>query len=278
MNVKRKQRIINTLKYVFLICGSIVMIMPFIWMISTSFKPMNEIFVFPPIWIPNQPTLRAYERILTNNRLPFLAFFQNSLKVTSIVVACQVLTSACAGYVFGRLKFRGRHALFLVYLATMMIPVHATLVPQFLLMRQFRLVDTHWSLILPNIVTAFGTFLMKQFFETIPISLEEAARIDGCTPGASFLRIAVPLSKPALATLAIFVMMGTWNDYIRPLVFINTMRRFTLPVGLGLMQGTFTTDWAVLMAGTCLAVIPVLIAYVAAQDYFVKGVTLSGIK
>lgn len=278
MNAKQKQRVINALKYVFLICGSLVMVVPFVWMISTSFKPVGEIFVFPPIWIPREPTLRAYQRILTNNRLPFLTFFVNSIKVTSIVVVCQVFTSACAGYAFGRLKFRGRKPLFMVYLGTMMIPVHATLVPLFMVMRQFNMVDTHWALILPNIVTAFGTFLMKQFFETIPLSLEEAARIDGCTPGQSFLRIAIPLSKPALATLAIFVMMGTWNEYIRPLVFINSMKKFTLPIGLGLMQGTFTTDWAVLMSGTCLAVLPVLLAYIAAQDYFVKGVTLSGIK
>jgi len=278
MGVKRKKLIFDVLKYLLLIGGSFAMIIPFVWMISTSFKGTKEIFTFPPVWIPSEPTLRAYNRILTNNRLPFITFFLNSLKVTALVVFFQVVTSAGAGYAFARLKFWGRRAMFLVYLATMMIPIHATLVPLFMVMKNFQLIDTHLGLILPNIVTAFGTFLLKQFYETIPVSLEEAAKIDGCTPGGVFWRIATPLSKPALATLSIFVMIGTWNDYIRPLVFLNTLKQYTLPLGLSLMKGTFTTDWAVLMAGTCLAVLPVLAAYIMAQDYFVKGVTLSGIK
>lgn len=160
----------------------------------------------------------------------------------------------------------------------MMIPVHATLVPTFMVMKQLGLIDTHAALILPNIVSAFGTFLLKQFFETVPQSLVEAAKMDGATPGRVFISIALPLSKPSLATLAIFVMLSTWNDYIRPLIFLNTLNKYTLPLGLALLNGTFTTDWAVLMAGTTLAVVPVLIAYILAQDYFVKGVMLSGIK
>jgi multiple sugar transport system permease protein len=274
-----KQRMsIQLAKYIVLLLGTFIMIMPFVWMISTSFKSTNEIFKYPPIWIPSNPTMRAYIRILTNNRIPFLYFFRNSLFVTVAVVGTQVFTSACAGYAFARLYFKGRNRLFLVYLATMMIPVHATLVPTFIVMKELHLVDSHWALIFPGIVSAFGTFLLKQFFETIPVSLTDAAKIDGCTPGRIFLSIAMPLSKPALATLAIFVMIGTWNDYIRPLVFLNTLKKYTIPVGLGLLNGTFNTDWAVLMSGTTLAVVPVLIAYVVAQDYFVKGVMLSGIK
>lgn len=278
MNAKRKRRFVNGLKYIFLIAGSFVMIVPFAWMISTSFKGTSEIFTYPPVWIPEEPTLRGYIRLLTNNRMPFPAFFRNSLVITTIVVITQVFTSACAGYAFAKLKFRGKKLLFIGYLATMMIPVHATLVPTFMVMKELGMVDTHVALILPNIVSAFGTFLMKQFFETVPGSLVEAARMDGATPGRVFWSIALPLSKPSLATLAIFVMLSTWNDYIRPLIFLNTLSKYTLPLGLALLNGTFTTDWAVLMAGTTLAVVPVLIAYILAQDYFVKGVMLSGIK
>lgn len=278
MGQKRKRLIYNTLKYIFLIAGSFIMIIPFVWMISTSFKETGDIFTYPPVWIPEEPTLRGYTRLLTNGRMPFLSFFQNSVIVTVMVVITQVFTSACAGFAFARLKFRGRNVIFVCYLATMMIPVHATLVPTFIVMKNLSLVDTLWALILPNIVSAFGTFLLKQFFETIPQSLLEAARIDGATPGRVFISIAMPLSKPSLATLAIFVTMNTWNDYIRPLIFLNTLKKYTLPLGLALLNGTFSTDWAVLMAGTTLAVIPILISYICAQDYFVKGVMLSGIK
>lgn len=278
MTGKTKRMIWNGAKYLFLILGSFVMIIPFAWMISTSFKGTSEIFTFPPVWIPKEPTLRGYIRLLTNNRMPFLAFFKNSLFITVIVVIFQVSTSACAGYAFAKLKFKGKQVLFVGYLATMMIPVHATLVPTFMVMKELELVDTHMALILPNIVSVFGTFLLKQFFETVPQSLIEAAKMDGATPGRVFLSVALPLSKPSLATLAIFVMLSTWNDYIRPLIFLNTLNKYTLPLGLALLNGTFTTDWAVLMAGTTLAVVPVLIAYILAQDYFVKGVMLSGIK
>jgi len=278
MGKKEKKVIFDMLKYLFLIAGSSIMIMPFVWMISTSFKQTNEIFVYPPIWIPSEPTLRAYIRILTNNRMPFLNFFMSSVKITIAVVIAQVFTSACAGYAFAKLDFKGKNAIFLTYLATIMIPVHATLVPTFIVMKELNLIDTHWALILPNIVSAFGTFLLKQFFETIPQALMDSGKIDGCTPGRIFLSIAMPLSKPALSTLAIFVMVGTWNDYIRPLIFMNTLPKYTIPLGLALMNGTFNTDWAVLMAGTTLAVIPVLIGYIFAQDYFVKGITLTGFK
>ena len=278
MSTKTKRRLIQLIKYIFLIFGSFIMIVPFVWMVSTSFKETSEIFTFPPVWIPTEPTIRGYERLLTNGRMPFLAFFKNSFYVTVIVVFTQVFTSACAGYAFAKLKFKGKNLIFIIYLSTMMIPVHATLVPTFMVMKELHLVDTHAALIVPNIVSAFGTFLLKQFFETVPQSLCEAAKMDGANPGRVFVSVALPLSKPSLATLAIFVMLSTWNDFIRPLIFLNTLKKYTLPLGLSLLNGTFTTDWAVLMAGTTLAVVPVLIAYIAAQDYFVKGVMLSGMK
>lgn len=278
MTWSQKKRLSSIASNVFLMLFAVVMIFPFLWMISTSFKSSAEVFVYPPNLIPSQIELRGYIRIFTNTRLPFLRFFQNSVFITVIVVLTQVFTSACAGFVFARLRFPGREKLFFLYVATMMIPTHATLIPTFLLMRQYGLVDTHASLILPNLVSAFGTFLMRQFFLTIPDALEDAAKIDGCTPFGTYVRIFLPLSKPSLATLAVFVMLGSWNDYIRPLVFINNINKMTLPLGLSNMKGSFSTDWPVLMAGTVLAILPVLVAFLLAQDFFVKGVTLSGVK
>lgn len=262
--------------HVFLGIGAFTMIFPFIWMISTSLKSLGEVFVFPPTLFGKAIHWENYLRI--SDRFPFIQFFINSIKISAVVVVVQVLTSSMAGFVFARLRFRFRDTLFALYLATMMIPGHVTLVPTFILMRLYGLVDTHASLILPNLVSAFGTFLMRQFFLTIPAALEDAGKIDGCTPFGIYWKIFLPLSKPAVATLGVFIFMGIWNDFIRPLVFINTISRMTLPLGLASMQGMYSTDWPVLMAGTVISLLPVIIAFLFAQDFFIRGVTLSGLK
>lgn len=252
------------------------MIIPFLWMISTSLKPLKDVFVFPPTIVGEEIVWENYLKV--SNRFPFFKFFLNSLKISFIVVVVQVFTSAMAGFAFARLDFPGRNMLFALYLATLIVPFHVTLVPVFIIMRSFGWIDTHYSLIIPSLVSAFGTFLMRQFFLTIPKDLEEAATIDGCTPFGVFFRIFLPLSKPALATLSIFTFMAIWNDFIRPLVFINSIPKMTLPLGLATMQGMYSTDWPVLMAGTVISLLPVLIAFLFAQEYFVRGVTLSGLK
>jgi multiple sugar transport system permease protein len=259
-----------------LILGALTMIFPFLWTISTSLKNINEVFVFPPTLFGERIQWENYLRI--SDRFPFDIYFVNSLKITVIVVIAQLITSSMAGFVFARLRFRGRDLLFGLYLATMMIPAQVTIIPNFIVMRTYGLVDTHMSLILPHLVSAFGTFLLRQFFLAIPTALEDAAKIDGCTPFGTYWRIFVPLSKPAMATLGVFVSMGTWNDFLGPLVFINTQAKMTLPLGLASMQGLYSTDWPVLMAGTVLTLIPVITIFLLAQDFFIKGVTLSGLK
>lgn len=274
--MKKRRNILKLSAYIVLILGATTMILPFLWMISTSLKSLREVFIFPPTFFGERIVWRNYLKIA--DRFPFGRFFLNSIKVSLIVVATQVFTSAMAGFAFARLKFFLRDTLFALYLATLIVPFHVTLVPTFIIMRYFGWVDTHYSLIIPNLVSAFGTFLMRQFFLTIPNELEDAARIDGCTPFGTFWRIFLPLSKPVVATLGVFVFMGTWNDFIRPLVFINSIPKMTVPLGLSAMQGMYSTDWPVLMAGAFISLLPVLTAFLFAQEYFVRGVTLSGLK
>ncbi|WP_026486280.1 carbohydrate ABC transporter permease [Caldanaerobius polysaccharolyticus] len=271
---KKKSTIIIT--HIILMLGAITMILPFLWMISTSLKPLSEVFVFPPKFFGSKIVWQNYTKL--TERFPFWLFFLNSLKISIIVVFAQLVTSSMAGFVFARLNFRFRDSIFALYLATMMIPGQVTMIPNFILMKTYGLVDTHYSLILPALVSAFGTFLMRQFFLTIPKELEEAARIDGCTPFDIYWRIFLPLSKPAIATLGIFVFMGIWNDFLAPLVYINSQNKMTLPLGLASMQGMYSTDWPALMAGTTISLIPILVVFLAAQDLFIKGVTLSGLK
>lgn len=274
--MKRKKLISNTLAYVFLSLGAVIMLLPFIWMISTSLKPQNEVFTFPPTLFGSEIVFSNYSRI--SARFPFGRFFLNSVYIAFFCVLAQILTSSLAGFAFARLKFKGREALFTLYLATMMIPGQVTIIPTFLIMKNLGLINTHAALIIPQLVTAFGTFLMRQFFMTVPQSLEDAGKIDGCTPFGNYWHIFLPMSKPTIATLGIFVFMGVWNDYFRPLIFINSVDLMTLPLGLSMMQGLYTTDWTVLMAGTFISILPVIIIFLLAQDLFIKGVMLSGIK
>lgn len=264
------------MKYIVLLCGAAVMLIPFIWMLSTSFKDLNEVFNFPPTLFGERIKWENYLNI--SKRFDFVAYFFNSIKVSVWVVVVQVFTSATAGYVFAKLQFKGRDRIFLLYLATMMVPFHVTVITNFLQMTNYGLVNTLWSLMLPASVSAFGTFLMRQFFITVPDELIEAAKIDGCNPLMTFLKIALPLARTSIATLCIFAFMNTWNDYFTPLVYLNDMTKYTLPLGLASMKGLYSTDWPVLMAASVLSILPVLVAFIFAQDAFVKGITMSGLK
>ena len=272
----KKIKIGTILKYIFLIIGAFIMLVPFIWMLSTSFKDLKEVFVFPPELFGERLKWENYINI--SQRFDFLAYFLNSIKVAAWVVVFQVATSASAGFVFAKLNFRGRDKIFMLYLATMMIPFHVTVITNFLQMSMYGFVNTLWSLMLPASISAFGTFLMRQFFMTVPEELIDAAKIDGCNPFTTFVKIALPLAKSSLATLSIFSFMNTWNDYFTPLVYMNDMSKYTLPLGLASMKGLYSTDWPVLMAASVLAILPVLIAFLFAQEAFVKGITMSGLK
>lgn len=276
MNTKRKKLIIKIIAHTILILGSLTMLVPFIWMLSSSFKSLGEVFVFPPTLFGERIVWENYTKI--SSRFNYFAYFLNSVKVSAWVVLFQVFTSATAGYVFAKLNFKGRDKVFLLYLATMMIPFHVTVITNYLQMSMYGLVNTLWSLMLPASVSAFGTFLMRQFFITVPNELIDAAKIDGCNPFTTFIRIAFPMAKSTIATLCIFCFMNVWNDYFTPLIYINDARKYTLPLGLASMKGMYSTDWPVLMSASVIAVLPVLVAFLFAQDAFVKGVMMSGMK
>lgn len=274
--MKAKKRIVRIIAHIILLAGSLTMLVPFIWMLSSSFKSLGEVFVFPPTLFGERIVWENYTEI--SSRFDYFAYFMNSVKVSAWVVVVQVFTSALAGYVFAKLNFKGRDKIFLLYLATMMIPFHVTVITNFLQMSMYGFVNTLWSLMLPASVSAFGTFMMRQFFITVPNELCEAAKIDGCNPFTTFIRICLPMAKSTIATLSIFCFMGVWNDYFTPLIYINDARKYTLPLGLASMKGMYSTDWPVLMASSVISVLPVLIAFLLAQDAFVKGVMMSGMK
>lgn len=274
--MRKEQIYMRTFVHIILAFGAITMIAPFIWMLSTSLKSLNEVFVFPPTLFGE--SLRWNNYLQISDRFPFSIFFLNSMKIAVLVTAGQLFTCSLGGYSFARLKFPGRDIIFLLYLATLMIPYFVIVIPIFIMMRSFGWVDTHYALIVPGLFSAFGTFLMKQFFLTIPRELEDAAKIDGCTPFGIYRRIFLPLSKPALAALGIFTFMWSWNDFLAPLIFLNTITKRTIPLGLAVMQGLYSTDWPSLMAASVLSVMPIIIVFLCAQEFFVKGITLSGLK
>jgi multiple sugar transport system permease protein len=210
--------------------------------------------------------------------VPFPRFFINSIFVSFCVTLGQVLTSALAAFAFARLEFPGRDQFFLGYLATMMIPGTVTMIPVFILLKKFNWIDSYQALILPGMFSAYGTFLLRQFFLTIPKDLEDAAVIDGCSKLRIWWTIIMPLSKAALATLTTFTFMGTWNDFMWPLIVTNSMNMKTLPIGLASFQGLYTTNWTLLMAASMIVLLPVLVLYIFNQRYFTEGIVLSGLK
>jgi len=268
--------ILRTLVYVVMSLGAVIALLPFLWMVSTSLKDVQDVVTLPPQWIPNPPVTHTYPDVW--NELPFVNFFINSTYITLSSVVGQLLVCSLSAYAFARLEFRGRDKLFYLYLATMMIPGQVTLIPAFILMGWLHWIDTAWALIVPGLGSAFGIFLLRQFFLTIPRELEDAAKIDGYGLFGIYWHIILPLSKPALATLAVFTFLGSWNDFLWPFVVINTPENMTLPVGLSFLQQNYTTQWPQLMAGSTMSLIPVVIVFLLAQRYFVEGITMTGLK
>jgi multiple sugar transport system permease protein len=262
--------------YAVLIALAIVMLFPFAWMVATSVTSDAQLFVTPPQLIPSPVETDNYVRVA--ELFPMERFLFNSLVVALVSTVLQVLTSALAAYAFARLRFRGRDALFVVYLTTLMVPMQVTIVPLFIEMRYLGLVNTYPGLLLPGIVSVFGTFLLRQSFLALPREMEEAAFLDGAGHWTVFRRIVVPLSLPAMATFAIFAFMASWNAFLWPLVIVSSQELMTLPVGLSNLHGQYSTAWNLVMAGATVSVIPILIVYVLAQRYVIRGVTLSGLK
>ena len=257
-----------------LLAGSVVMLVPFAWMLSTSLKESGDIFVYPPQWIPRPVRWQNYVETVTV--MPFLRFYLNSTIQATAVTVLQLLTSSLAAFAFSRLRFRGRDALFLLYLATMMIPFPVTMIPNFVIIRYLHWIDTFRGLILPPAFSAFSTFLLRQYFVSIPVELDDAARVDGASSFRIWWQVILPLSGPAVATLAIFTFLGQWNNFLWPLIATTSEEMWTLPVGLASFQGQYSIQWNLLMAGSVIAVVPILIIYLVGQKWFVRGITLTG--
>jgi multiple sugar transport system permease protein len=265
------------LLHVVLLVGAVVMVLPFAWMLFSSFKPLGEIFVQPPKLLPQDWNLQGYRTALGG--ADFVRGFWNSTYIAVTVTVVSLLTSAMAAYAFARIDFWGRRGLFMVFLATMMIPGQLTIIPMYLIMGWLGWVDTHAALIVPSaLFNAFGVFLLRQYVKGIPVELEEAAQLDGANRLRTFVTIILPLLRTPLTALGIFTFLGQWNNFFGPLIFLNSSDKFTLPLLVNQFKGQFTSDWPALMAATTLLAAPMLILFAVAQRQIVDGVALSGSK
>lgn len=262
--------------YGLLLGGAFVMILPFVWMVSTSLKPDSDIFRYPTDLLPRNPSLAGYRDVW--ERIPFGRFFVNSVIFAGGVTIISLFLDSLTAFALARLRFRGREVCFWLILATLMVPFQITLIPLFVTVFEFGWLDTYQGLIVPRATNAFGIFLLRQFFVTLPRDLDDAARIDGAGDFRVYWQIALPLSKPALATLAIFHFMYNWNDFLWPLVITSSTDMRTLPAGLTLFMGSYVIEHAVLMAGAVISLVPLALAFLLAQRHFVRGVVMTGIK
>ena len=257
--------------------SAFLMVFPFLWLISTSLKSDGEALIIPPVWIPNPILWENYQRAW--EALPFGRAYLNSIYIAILVTLVQLLTCAMAAYGFARVRFWGRDVIFVLFLATLMVPFQVTLVPSFILFKQIGWVNTHLPLLVPPMLTnAFGVFLLRQFIMTLPLELEEAAVIDGANRAHLFGLITLPLIGPGLAALGIFTFLGTWNAFLGPLIFLNSSELFTVPILLNSFRGLYNTAWPLVMAASAISVIPVLVVYVTLQQYFIQGIALTGLK
>ena len=262
--------------YALLVLLAFLMLTPFVWMLSASVKLNKDVFSFPMQWIPKEWHWENYSTIWT--RIPLLTFILNTFKLTIIVTVLQVLTSSFAAYAFSKLHFKGRNILFLGYIGTIAVPWQAYMVPQFMMMREFHLNNTHLAIILLQAFSAFGVFLMRQFYEGIPDELCEAARIDGLSEYGIYRRIMLPLSLPAISTLVIFTFVNTWNDFLGPLIYLNSTELKTVQLGLRMFITQYSSDYNLIMAASVVSLIPVLIVFLSLQKYLLQGVASSGLK
>lgn len=274
--MKNKKLISKVLIYIILIILAILMLVPFVWMLSASLQLNKDVFKYPFEWIPSKPVWQNYIDIWT--KIPLATFVFNTAKLTIIITLLQLLTSSFAAYAFAKLKFKFRDILFLCYVGTIAIPWQVYMVPQFIMMRSLHLDDTHLAIILLQAFSAFGVFLIRQFYMSIPDSLLEAARIDGYSEYQIYAHIMIPLSKPALSTLTIFTFVATWNDFMGPLIYFNSERLKTIQVGIRMFVSQYSAEYSLIMAASIVSLIPVLIIFLALQRFFIEGVASSGVK
>jgi multiple sugar transport system permease protein len=262
--------------HLLLFVGIVITLAPFIWMISTSFKSAESVFTYPPQWIPKHPTLEQYQKLF--REVNFLQFFKNSVIVAIGITLFSLFLNSLGGYAFAKYRFPGREKIFALLLATMMVPGQITMIPVFLMLKSVGLINSYWGLIIPAGASAFGIFLMRQFITTIPNDLIESARIDGCSEFRIYWTIILPLCKPVLAALGIFTFMGSWNAFLWPLIVMIKENMYTLPVALANLSGQYATKFGLLMAGAVVVVAPVIIVFILAQRYVIKGVAVTGLK
>ena len=276
-SMHKKQVVSKIIIYVILIIIAALMIIPFLWMLSASIKSDAEVFKMNPFqWIPDVPKWSNYSDIWT--RIPFSKFVQNTVILTIVVTILQLVTSSFAAYAFSKLQFKYKNILFIAYITTIAMPWQVYMVPQFILMRKMGLNDKLLAMICLQAFSAFGVFMMKQFYEGIPDELCEAARIDGLSEYRIYSRIMLPLSKPALSTLTIFTFVATWNDYLGPLIYLRSEQKKTIQLGLKMFIGQYSSDYGLIMAGSVLSLIPVIVVFMILQRYFVEGVAATGLK
>jgi multiple sugar transport system permease protein len=273
---RQHEKITKVILYAVLIFISLLMLVPFAWMLSSSLKLDKDVFIVPIQWIPENPQWENYIKIWT--KIPLAKFVVNTAKLTVIVTLLQLFTSSFAAYAFAKLNFRYKNALFLAYVATIAVPWQVYMVPQFMMMRSFGLNDTHLAIICLQAFSAFGVFMMRQFYQGIPDELCEAARIDGMSEYQIYGKIMLPLAKPALSTLTIFTFVNTWNDFLGPLIYLKTESKKTLQIGLRMFIGQNSSEYGLIMAASVLSLIPVLVVFLALQKYFVEGIAATGVK
>lgn len=275
----RTEKIINRiLTYILLTFIALIIILPLIWMLSTSLKPKSQLFSRTIDWIPRTVTLGNYETLFTNNNTPIDTWFINSIIVATAVTVLTLLLDSMAAYAYGRMNFPGRRILFSILLATLFMPGMMFLIPNFLTVYRLGMLNQFTGVIFPALAGVFGVFFLRQFFESLPRELEEAAEIDGASPVQTFFQIALPLAKPALATLAIITFLASWNDFLWPLLVLKERSMQTLPPGLRTLQGAYTSEYGLMMAGAVVVAVPVLVLYMLLQRYIVESVATSGLK
>ncbi|MDI4647269.1 carbohydrate ABC transporter permease [Cohnella hashimotonis] len=272
----RKKRVANLASHLFLALLAVALTFPFLWMLTGAFKDNLEVVAMPPRLLPSRWNFDNFAEI--EAYFPLYRFFANSALVAVATTLLQLAICTMAAYVFAKIAFRGRQSLFVLFLTTMMIPAQVTLVPLFILFSRTDLIDTYAGLILPGIFSAYGTFLLRQNIMTIPNELMEAAFIDGASYYRVFFSVIVPLVKPTLSALSIFAFMSSWNNFLWPLIAVNSKELMTLPLGLSKLQGQWSTEWNLLMAGNVVSFVPIFIVFLFAQRYFIKGITMTGIK
>ncbi len=254
--------------------GGIVMIMPFAFMISTSLKGRGEVYDLR--LVPLAPTLENYAYLFRETK--FVRWFFNSFSIASVSTISVLFFDSLAGYVLCKYRFKGRQVVFVAILSTLMIPTEMLVIPWYVMSKNMGWLDTYWGIMFPGMITGFGVFLMKQFFETVPDALIDAARIDGLSEFRIFWEVALPLVTPALSALAIFTFLGSWTAFLWPLIVTNSSSNYTVPVGLASFSGEFSTEWNMIMTGAAVATIPTLVVFILLQKYIIRGVILSGVK